>query len=133
MPSRVPAIAPMIKISTDSQLHNPPSSTPEPSDTPHPTDTPIPGSGEFPTTGVLDNFNRANGGLGGNWNIQSGSPTINNDQMNLLSNSDSITFWKTAFGANQEAYVTLPALDSSSTEVDLILNATLLRSSLDLL
>ena len=113
----VPSVAPIIKIAANLPLPTPPTLTPTPSN------TPIPGSSNFPTTAVLDNFNRANGSLGGNWNIQTGSIAITNNQLDVLGTSHAITFWKTLFGATQEAYVTLPAIDSSSTEIDLLLKA----------
>src|SRR6185436_7107849 len=88
-----------------------------------PSSTPTPDDSDFPTTAVLDNFNRANGSVGGNWNILAGSPAISGSQLDFLSNSEAAMLWKTAYGANQEAYVTLPTLDPASTEIDLLLKA----------
>jgi ribosomal protein L14 len=73
----------------------------------------VPGS-LAPTTPVLDNFNRANGGAGSNWsNIR---PTTGFAAMNISSNAavDSSTtafawnYWNPAtYGPNAEAYVTI--------------------------
>jgi hypothetical protein len=71
---------------------------------------------------VLDNFNRANGGLGANWSGTTSGYSISSNQ-NLVGAGGDI-YWRTAaFGANQEAYTTLSTIKAGSTEIDLILKA----------
>lgn len=68
----------------------------------------------FPTVGVLDNFNRANGALGSNWtgNLDTGSypmPTISGNAM-VLPNTDqpyAARWLGGTYGPNYEVYVTL--------------------------
>ncbi|MEK7326405.1 MAG: hypothetical protein AAB217_14235, partial [Chloroflexota bacterium] len=86
------------------------------------TATPTPTTASFPSTGVLDNFNRANGPIGGNWSGNTGSYAINTNYLNITSNG--YIFWNpTSFGANQEAYVTLSNFYSSGVEHDLLLKS----------
>jgi hypothetical protein len=76
----------------------------------------------FPSTGVLDSFDRTNGAIGANWagltatsfykvaanrlDVQAGGPMV----------------WKpTSFGADQEAFVTLSAIDSKSPSQGVLL------------
>lgn len=80
----------------------------------------------FPTSPVLDTFNRANGAIGSNW---SGNPTA----YNILSNQLDVvsTGWYTnihwnaaSFGADQEAYFTFVQLETGAgQEQSLILKA----------
>jgi hypothetical protein len=77
----------------------------------------------FPTTPILDNFNRANGPIGSNW---SGNTSAYNISSNQLSVDDSGTvtdiYWgNEAFGPDQEAYVTFTHIDPYATEQDLLL------------
>ena len=75
----------------------------------------------FPATSVLDNFNRADGELGGNWGGgTSGYYQITNQQLDVL-NSEAIYWSAASFGANQEAFVTLTAIDPNADEIDLLL------------
>jgi hypothetical protein len=78
-------------------------------------------SGIGPTTPVLDNFNRANGGVGANWSLIRPSGFAG---MNVLSNAAvdaSATlftwdFWNAAtFGPDAEAYVTVAHYGASDT------------------
>jgi len=78
----------------------------------------------FPTTSVLDNFNRANGAIGSNWIGQNDSSfTVSSNQLAINSSGlDSFVAWSLAsFGADQEAYVTLSQLSASGTEQGLLL------------
>lgn len=82
-------------------------------------------SATFPTTGVLDNFNRANGALGAPWV----DPIYGLAGLSISSNalaqaccSYATPVWGTAsFGANQEAYITLNPITATSPEHDLML------------
>jgi hypothetical protein len=78
-------------------------------------------SGIGPTTPVLDNFNRANGGVGANWSLIRPSGFAG---MNVLSNAAvdasatlfSWDFWNAAsFGPDAEAYVTVAHYGASDT------------------
>lgn len=99
-----------------------PTLTPTPTPTPTPSNTPTatPANGTFPTTGVLDNFNRANGALGSNWTGFTSGISVLNNKMNVDSDGD--IYWEPAsFNANQEAYVTLASIDPNAAEIDLLL------------
>jgi hypothetical protein len=84
-----------------------------------PTNTPTATAGAFPTTNVLDNFNRANGALGSNWGGNVNNYSISNNQ--LHPGQDWVYWTPNAFGASQEAYITLANIDQSSAEIDLLL------------
>lgn len=64
----------------------------------------------FPTTPLLDNFQRANGGLGSNWNDYSGDPlSILSQQVynsgGGISPRSGASWVPTSFGLNQEAWL----------------------------
>jgi hypothetical protein len=75
----------------------------------------------FPSTSILDNFNRGNStNLGINWMTPTtGYRTINN-QLQIRSGSGLIA-WNTSFGANQEAYFTFTDVSTLATQQALIL------------
>ncbi|MEO8611410.1 MAG: RHS repeat-associated core domain-containing protein [Chloroflexota bacterium] len=75
---------------------------------------------DFPTTGVLDDFDRADGGIGGNWSGQPAGYAIDDNQM-LVDDGNLITWNPTSFGADQEAFVTLTAINEAADEIDLLL------------
>jgi WD40 repeat protein len=96
----------------------PPLATPTPSPTLTP--SPTPNSGTFPATSVLDNFNRADGAIGGNWTIAPGGFSIASNQLDV--GSGGAIHWSPAtFGANQEVFVTLATADNDAEEIDLLL------------
>ncbi len=75
----------------------------------------------FPATGILDTFNRANGRLGRNW---IGATQL--DQYRIAGNrvdveQGGIVLWRTSFGMDQEAFVTLTAIDPNSPHHTLLL------------
>jgi len=75
----------------------------------------------FPQTAVLDNFNRANGAIGGSWVDGTSGLTINNNQMTQTV-ADNSTVWNGAtFGATQEEYITFAAVNSAAPEQNLML------------
>jgi hypothetical protein len=116
----VPASATVVPSATvqPSLTAVPVSATPIPSVVPTATAQP----GGFPATGVLDSFNRANSGLGTNWGGSLGGYSIANNQVDVGSGGD--IYWRAAtFGAHQEAFVTLSAIDLASAEIDLLLKA----------
>jgi PKD repeat protein len=96
-----------------------PTSTPTATPTPTnpPTSTPAPGG--FPATGVLDTFNRANGPIGANWAGATGGYSVNGNRLDV--ESGGALYWNTAFGTDQEVYVTLSAIDANAQEIDLLL------------
>ena len=84
----------------------------------------------FPITGVLDNFNRANGSLGSNWVGRTNTSyyRVQNNQAQVL-NSGYI-YWNAAtFGAKQEVYFTFTKVVPSATEQALLLKIYGLSSS----
>ncbi len=74
----------------------------------------------FPQTTVLDNFNRANGMIGGSWIDQTTKFSIASNQL-TPSAGDNYIEWNTVFGANQEAFVTMSAITASAPEHNLML------------
>ena len=79
--------------------------------------------GPFPTLGVLDTFNRANGALGANWSgcTSTGIYRIDGNNVQVRSNGGFIYWNASSFGANQEAYMTFSKVVPSATEHDLLL------------
>ncbi|MBI3241541.1 MAG: CSLREA domain-containing protein [Chloroflexi bacterium] len=78
--------------------------------------------GAYEVAAVLDNFNRANGGIGSNWSGNTGSYVIASNRLDPVSGGD--IYWNvTQYGANQEAYVTLVNIDPAGQEVDLMLKS----------
>jgi len=78
----------------------------------------------FPSTAVLDNFNRANGSIGSNWLGYTSKYHVTSNQMTVDYNgSNSDIYWNNLFGADQEAYVTFTDIDSTASEQDLLLKA----------
>ncbi|MCL4260754.1 MAG: hypothetical protein KJZ52_09020, partial [Anaerolineales bacterium] len=79
----------------------------------------------FPTTIILDNFNRANGALGHNWSGNKSKYAINANRLKVISSaSNSDAFWSSGpFGADQEAYFTFSDVGATATEQDLLLKS----------
>ncbi|GIK40303.1 MAG: hypothetical protein BroJett011_41360 [Chloroflexota bacterium] len=107
----------------------PPTNTPLPAtatNTPGPataTNTPVPGAG-FPSTGVVDNFNRANGSVGSAWSGTTAGYSISSNQLRVGSSGEQHIYWNSAsFGADQEAYVSLSTINSSAAEIGLVLKS----------
>ena len=76
----------------------------------------------FPSTGILDDFNRPSPALGAPWVGQTSGLAIDQNQLIQTSGSYVSPVWGGAvFGPDQEAFVTLDALTSSSPEHDLML------------
>jgi hypothetical protein len=76
----------------------------------------------FPTTGVLDNFNRADGPVGANWQGATNNFSIVGNQVNV-GNTANMRYmtWSTAFGGNQEAFLTFTQVSPTSPEQGLLL------------
>jgi predicted outer membrane repeat protein len=79
----------------------------------------------FPSTAVLDTFNRANGAIGANWSGYTTAFSIASNQLDVTANSfDTYVFWSaSAFGADQEAYVTFSQVDPDGPEQSLFLKS----------
>jgi hypothetical protein len=77
-----------------------------------------------PTLPVLDNFNRIDGAIGTNWLGNKSKYRISGNQL-LLTYFGTVTdtFWKTPFGADQEAYVTFAKINTTTKEQSLLLKA----------
>jgi len=79
--------------------------------------------GAFPTTVILDDFNRADGPLGGDWAGDVDSFTILNQAVQVL--LDGSVYWDVdTFGDDQAAFLTLSDMESTATEQGLILKFT---------
>jgi hypothetical protein len=77
----------------------------------------------FPSTAVLDDFNRANGSLGGNWGGQTQTSRfrILSQQVQVLGSAGSIWWNPGSFGADQEAFFTLIKITPDAPEQALLL------------
>jgi glucose/arabinose dehydrogenase len=76
----------------------------------------------FPTTGVLDNFNRANGALGGNWGDSNVSIVISANAIKQSGTGWGDAVWTgSTFAADQEAFVKLSTISAATNELDLML------------
>ena len=88
------------------------------------TNTSVPDSA-FPSTRILDDYNRANGAIGSNWSGNPSKYAIASNQLLVTSNdaNSDIYFSGQAFGADQEAYVTFANVYATAAEQDLILKS----------
>jgi len=97
----------------------------QPTNTPAPTATTtgVPGTG-FPATGIIDDFNRADGLLGANWSGRTTGYTLATNQLRITGSGEQDIYWNnTSFGADQEVYVTLNTINPSGSEIGLVLKA----------
>ncbi len=118
-----PTLTPTTVPPTATATVLPPTATATAAATPTaPTATPNSGVA-FPVTPLLDNFNRANSTkIGASWAGSKSGYRIAAGRLDVGTTSD--IYWKAArFGENQEAYVTLTAIDPAATEIGLILKA----------
>ena len=77
---------------------------------------------DFPSTGLVDNFNRANGPLGSNWSGNTGNFAVANDQLDV--NGNGTVLWNpVAFGVDQEVFVTLATIDPGGNSISLLLKS----------
>jgi len=102
-----------------------PTATPSPTHTSTPTATATGVSGGFPATGLLDDFNRADGPIGSSW---SGWPQNYDIVSNRLavgsSGTETSIYWNPSrFGVDQEVFVTLTNIDPNGGEQDLLLKS----------
>jgi hypothetical protein len=107
----------------------PSTSTSSPTSTLPPTSTPsLTPSGGFPTTGILDAFNRANGSLGSGWSGSTGAYAVAGNQLDV--NGNGSIFWSGAsYGADQEAHLTVATIDPTAGSLSLLLKSQSSSSS----
>ncbi len=100
-----------------------PTSTSSPTPTLPPTSTPsLTPSGGFPATGILDSFNRANGSLGSSWSGSTAAYAISGNQLDV--NGNGSIFWSGAsYSVEQEAYLTVTAIDPGAGSLSLLLKS----------
>jgi len=99
-----------------------PTRTATPTNTSAVSPTPTPTVVSFPSTGILDNFNRSNGGIGSGWSGAPSGYTISSNKLDVGNGGD--IYWNTnAFGASQEAYIKLTTVAPSGGEQDLVLKS----------
>lgn len=116
--SGTPTNTPVPPTPTNTPGPSTPTNTPMP---PTPTNTPDPGA-SFPSTGVLDNFDRANGAIGTNWGGATTGYSIATNRLDV-GTGDAILWQTTQFGAEQEVFVTYNTIDGSGVEHDLLLKS----------
>jgi glucose/arabinose dehydrogenase len=83
----------------------------------------------FPTTPVVDDFDRPDGPVGGAWVGDVGSLGIDANRLRPLTGGLSVTWDGAVFGPNQEAYVTIGPLAPGAPEHDLMLKVQGLSGS----
>jgi VCBS repeat-containing protein len=102
------------------------SATPTPTNTPvspgaTPTATSVPPA-NFPSTEIIDDFNRADGPLGTNWSGDTAGYSIIANQLDVGSTED--IYWNSSsFGADQEVFVNLTTIDPNSNEIGMVLKS----------
>ena len=84
-----------------------------------------PGLPQLLSTGILDNFNRANGAIGTGWSGYTTAFSIAANQLDVTASGyDTYIFWNaTSFGADQEAYITFSQVDAIAPEQSLLLKS----------
>ena len=75
----------------------------------------------FPTTGILDDFNRADGPIGGLWVDDTAGLRIVGNQLALISGTASSVLSSPVLGPTQEAYLTLSQITPGASEHNLML------------
>lgn len=74
---------------------------------------------EFPSTAVLDDANRANGGLGANWTTVIGAGGITSNQIKPTPGNDFAAYWNVAdFGVDAEVYCDIVTVGDMSLLVN---------------
>ena len=92
----------------------------------------IANSSSFPTTGVLDSFNRKDGTIGTKWSIDRSEFKISSNRLRVA--KQGMILWKpTSFGPDQEAYITFVHIDAKATDMDLLLKSQSSESRTSLL
>ena len=95
--------------------------SPTTTNTPTSTNTPNPNQ-PFPTTGILETFNRSNGPVGSSWTGNTSGYSIQSNQLDVGTSED--MYWNTtSFGSNQEVFVKLGTIDPAASEIGFVLKA----------
>ena len=82
------------------------------------------GGASIPSTGVLDAFNRPEGPLGSSWLIDTPlNATVANHQLVMASGDTGVIHWPTAFGENQEVFITFKETHPDDFEIELLLKS----------
>lgn len=79
------------------------------------------GASTFPTTPIVDSFDRPNGPLGGGWTGDVGGAAIMDSAVAFLADAPAIVAPAVYSSATQEAYVTLKAITPTAPEHNLML------------
>lgn len=81
----------------------------------------------FPLSPILDNFNRANGGIGSNFNVYTGGLNVSsNAVVGTTASTTNLGIWSLgSFTANQEAYITVASGGTNSDKLSLYLRGNL--------
>jgi glucose/arabinose dehydrogenase len=78
-------------------------------------------SSDFPSTAVLDDFNRADGAIGASWSGSTGTLKVSANAL-TENGTDGWGLWMpSTFGSSEEAYFTLNQVTASAPEHDLML------------
>lgn len=78
----------------------------------------------FPSTPVLDDFNRSDGPIGGQWLVENPAQySISNDRLAISTGQPGVIVWPDQFGPTQEAFVTFQASDPGDGELELIMKS----------
>lgn len=123
-PTSTPVPPTATRTPTAQPTHTPlsPSATPPSSPTTAPATATAAAPGAFPSSAVLDGFNRANGAVGSSWSGMTNGFSIANNRLDVGSGGD--IFWAgRSFGSNQEAFVTLTTIDPNAEEINLLLKS----------
>ena len=76
----------------------------------------------FPSTAILDNFDRANGAIGSSWAGATSGYAIVSNRLDV-GTGNPILWQGPSLSADQEAFVTLSTIDSAGEEQDLLLKS----------
>jgi len=123
--TNTPTVAPTPTVTYTPTIPLTPTITNTPTNTLSPTQTFTPtatSSSGFPSTSVLDNFNRANGPVGSNWQGNTGGYSIVSNQLDVTGSSH-MAWTGGPYGADQEVYVTFVNVDPDGGEQDLLLKS----------
>jgi hypothetical protein len=77
----------------------------------------------FPRTPLLDDFNRPDGQLAATWIGNRSSFAIVDQALTYAAGACSPVLWQSAFGAEQEVFATLSAVNNQAAEMNLVLKA----------
>jgi len=84
----------------------------------------------FPSTPVIDNFNRANGALGAPWQVDVAGLSVSSNALTQTSGYGFPIWSGSTFGPDQEAYITIKTITGAvAPERDLVLKAQTLSDN----